>query len=198
MIYRYILVSFLLCFSGICLGEANESSGQDLETPSHAGNVLLKILDENKDAAGPALAREVVRTFLSDEDWSKEVVRIRKQFEVWKGENEGDIGKFLNSRFLAVALAAVGAKTEKMQKAAIWLALYQEFKESPPVMVPRYLKSHRPSLERVFKAFSWERAAQYVKGKEWRQDLPVRKPKKNIKERGPVEKDPEQMENEAP
>jgi hypothetical protein len=119
---------------------------------------------------GPGVGYQLVRTFLNEEQWQEMVSALRQKFSDWEKENEGDIGRYLNDRFIIVALGAVSGDIEKIKKGIIWLAYYKEFGQQAPGVVKFALTRHRDSLSRLFDDFSWEKAAQYIKNKEWRKD----------------------------
>jgi hypothetical protein len=121
-------------------------------------------------ADGPGVGYQLVRTFLNEEQWQEMVDVLRRKFSDWEKENDGDIGRYLNDRFIVVALGAVSGDIEKIKKGIIWLAYYKEFGQQAPGVVRFALMRHRDSLSRLFENFSWEKAAQYIKNKEWRKD----------------------------
>lgn len=119
---------------------------------------------------GPGVGYQLVRTFLSEEQWQEMVDTLRRKFADWEKENDGDIGRYLNDRFIIVALGAVSGDIEKIKKGIIWLAYYKEFGQQAPSVVRFALTRHRESLSKLFQDFSWDKAAQYIKNKEWRKD----------------------------
>jgi hypothetical protein len=124
---------------------------------------------------GPTMARELIRTFLSDKEFQKEVKELKGKFEDWEKQSEGDMGRYLNDRFILMGLAAAGGKVDKIKKGMIWLAFYKEFNQPPPSMVVKFLNEHQGSLTRLFTDFRWEKASTYIKNKEWRTDIEERK-----------------------
>ena len=56
------------------------------------------------------------------------------------------------------------------QNGFVWLAYYKEFNQQVPTVVATVMRDHHASLLRLFKDFTWEKASQYVKNKEWRKD----------------------------
>lgn len=131
------------------------------------------------DAAGlrnPAhLGYELSRTFLSEEEWSEQVASVQRKFHDWEKDNDGDMGRYLNDRFLIVALGAVGGDIEKIKKGVVWLAFYKEFNQPAPGLVTLALKKHHNSIARLLKDFSWAQASLYIKNKEWRKDTEEKK-----------------------
>ena len=124
---------------------------------------------------GPSMAFALTQTFLSDKEWKKEVKEIKSRFEDWEKQSEGDMGQYLNDRFILMGLAAAGGKVDKIKKGIIWLAFYKEFNQPPPGMVVKFLNEHQGSLTRLFTDFRWEKASAYIKNKEWRTDIEERK-----------------------
>lgn len=137
---------------------------------SESGKINLSV---DKDAVldGPTLAYELVRTFMSEEDWKKEVAKIRSKYEDWERDSRGDMGQYLNDRLIMVAMSAAGGDVEKVQRGMVWLAFYKEFNQASHPQVQRFLREHRGTTLRLLMNFSWERASQYIKTKEWREDL---------------------------
>ena len=128
---------------------------------------------------GPALAYNLMQTFMSDEDWQAEVRRTQDRYQTWSQDNGGrDISHFLNDRLLIKALGAAGGEIEKIQRGVVWLALYKEFKQGAHPRVIQFLSEHQNSVSRLLTDFSWEKAALYVKEKKWRQDIEERKGKR--------------------
>jgi hypothetical protein len=134
----------------------------------------LKMVKEGS-VDGPTMARELIRTFLSETEWQKEVKEIKGKFQDWEKQSEGDMGQYLNDRFILMGLAAAGGKVDKIKKGMIWLAFYKEFNQPPPSMVVKFLNEHQGSLTRLFTEFRWEKASTYIKNKEWRADIEDRK-----------------------
>jgi hypothetical protein len=126
---------------------------------------------------GPTLAYQIMRSFLSAEQWAEQVDAVRQKFARWEKENDGDIGRYLNDRFIMVAMSAAGGEVEKMKRSIIFLAFYKEFNQQPPAIVVTALKKHKGSLSQLFTDFTWEKAAQYIQNKGWRQDIKDRKSK---------------------
>jgi hypothetical protein len=124
---------------------------------------------------GPTVAYQIMRTFLTDEQWSEQVSALQQKFAAWEKENDGDIGRYLNDRFLVVALGAASGEIEKMKRSVVFLAFYKEFGQPPPTAVANALKKHKGSLSELFTDFTWEKAAEYIKNKGWRNDLKGRK-----------------------
>lgn len=137
---------------------------------SESGKINLSI---DKDAVldGPTLAYELVHTFMSEDEWKKEVAKIRSKFEDWERDSRGDMGQYLNDRLIMVAMSAAGGEAEKIQRGMVWLAFYKEFNQPAHPQVQKFLREHRGTTLRLLMNFSWERASQYIKTKEWREDL---------------------------
>lgn len=130
----------------------------------------LKPVSEDPNDAG-RVARELVRTFMTDEAFEAKAGAMRKKYENWREENRGDMDRYLNDRIASVALAASGGKLEKLKEGAIFLAYYHEFKQPLPSMVADFVKDYRHSLNKLFAAFTWDAAVAYTKAKQWRRDL---------------------------
>ena len=164
----------LLCWSGFCFSEESgnaQAFENGLRSNEDAASNLLSIYRKSGPASGPALSREMVRTFLTDEAWKKEVERLKGQYKEWSKEHDSDMGTYLNDRFLMTALAAGGGNLERIRRAIIWLAFYHEFSQAAPLIASKFLEKYKESVKGVFKAFTWERVAQYVVSKEWRKHL---------------------------
>jgi hypothetical protein len=124
---------------------------------------------------GPTLAYQLMRSFLTDEQWAEQVSALQQKFSAWEKENDGDIGRYLNDRFLIVAMGASSGEEEKMKRSVVFLAFYKEFNQIPPTAVANALKKHKGSLSELFTEFTWDKATQYIKNKEWRKDARSRK-----------------------
>jgi len=131
---------------------------------------LASLEERGLDAS--TLSYELTRTFLTKEEWDEQVSQLRKRYNDWEKDNDGaDMGRFLNDRFIMVALGAVSGEVEKIKRGIIWLAFYKEFNQQVPGVVSTAVVRHKESLTRLFKDFSWEKASTYVKNKEWRNDI---------------------------
>ena len=128
-------------------------------------------VDFEKSVDAPDVGYQRARTFLTDEEWNEQVSALRDRFTDWEKDNDGaDIGRYLNDRFIIVALSAVSGDVEKIKRGIVWLAFYKEFNQQAPSVVSTALKKHRTSLAHLFQDFTWERASLYIKNKEWRKD----------------------------
>jgi len=136
--------------------------------------VPLALLKE-KEPNGPAIAAALTETFLTQEQFKNEVEKIRSKFEDWEKDTQGDMGRYLNDRLILVALGAANGKVDRIQRGILWLAFYKEFEQASPQIVAKFLREHSGSLNRLFTDFTWEKASQYIKNKEWRKDIEERK-----------------------
>jgi len=147
-------------------------------TPSRAEEQRKISLEFGKYLDASAIAYDLARSFLTEDEWRQHVHALRGKFEDWEETNGGDMGRYLNDRIVIVALSAVGGEAEKIKKGIIWLAFYKEFNQQPPNLVLKAFREHKNSLTQLFQNFSWERASQYIKKKEWRTDIEERRKKK--------------------
>jgi hypothetical protein len=149
---------------------AAAESGESTAVEASAGEkIRLNSIDETQiDAA--EVGYELARTFLSQEQWDDHVKIIKKKFHDWEKENEGDIGHYLNDRFIIVVLGASSGDIKKVKQGIIWLAYYKEFNQPVPSAVTNAMTKHRDSLLPLFGNFSWARVSVYIKNKEWRSD----------------------------
>jgi hypothetical protein len=136
---------------------------------SPAEPIRLVTFDE-KALDASSMSYELTRSFMTKEQWDEQVAAFRKKFEDWEKDNEGDVGRYLNDRFLLVALGAISGEVEKIKRALVWLALYKEFNQQVPGVVTVAVTKHRESLTRLFRDFTWDKASLYIKNKEWRKD----------------------------
>lgn len=162
---KYVAWMFALAgFLSAPAWSANESAS----TASEPVKLVSFSEAENVDAS--SMSYELTRSFMTKEQWAEQVAAFRKKFEDWEKDNEGDVGRYLNDRFLMVALGAVSGEVEKIKRALVWLALYKEFNQQVPGVVTTAMTRHRESLGRLLKDFSWDKASLYIKNKEWRKD----------------------------
>lgn len=149
-----------------------------LALPALAGDnkdfLPLQLVKDGADDA-PAMAYALKDTFMTEAEWDHEVKALWSRFQDWEKQSDGDINQYLNDRLIIVAMAAAGGKIEKVKKGIAWLAFYKEFNAEPPSFVTKFFREHRPSLTRLFTDFTWEKASQYVKNKEWRKDYEERR-----------------------
>jgi len=145
-----------------------------LTVPSFAADasgeepIRLASVDKGLDAS--TLSYDLARSFLTQKEWDEQVSQLRKRYRDWEQDNEGDMGRYLNDRFIMVALGAVSGEVEKIKRGIIWLAFYKEFNQQVPSIVSVATIRHKDSLTRLFTDFSWDKASRYVKNKEWRGD----------------------------
>jgi len=144
---------------------------------------LKPAAEEPNDAA--RVARELVRTFMTDEVFKAKAGALRKKYENWHEENPEDMDRYLNDRIAPVALAASGGQLEKLKEGAVFLAYYHEFKQPLPAMVVDFVKDYRHSLNKLFAAFTWEAAVAYTKAKQWRRDLDEQRKQEAAKSEAP-------------
>lgn len=156
------VLAAVLCLSGACFAETAQVAQEQ------AANVSF-VVDQTIDAR--KISYDLTRTFLTEEQWDEQVKAIKRRFHDWEKDNDGaDMGRYLNDRFLIVALGAVSGEAEKIKKGIIWLAFYKEFNQPPPGVVTTAMTRHRESLSALFTDFTWEKATKYIKNKEWRKD----------------------------
>ena len=130
---------------------------------------LLQLAEEQPD--GAKMAKALADTFLTEDQWRQEVKKLRQKYEDWERDTQGDMSRYLNDRLIIVALSAANGKVDKIQRGILWLAFYQEFEQEQPGIVAKFVREHQPSLSKLFTDFTWEKASQYIKNKEWRKDL---------------------------
>jgi len=135
-----------------------------------AQKIVLKI-DDPLDASG--LAYDLTMSWINSEEWQRRVVAMRKHFNDWEESNggDGDMGRYLNDRLIVIALGAATGKVDSLKNGFVWLAYYKEFNQQVPAIVSNVMRDHQASLLKLFNDFSWERASQYVRNKEWRGDI---------------------------
>lgn len=163
-----------MCLATVCVyGLCWASNAQVEETAGSQQPVVgLEHLCHAED--GKALAYTLARTFLSEEEFQKEVDRIQGKISEWQKNNDGDAGRYLNDRLIIVALSAAGGEIPKIQRGIIWLAFYQALNQPAPSMVGTFLREHKSSILRLLDGFSWTKASDYVKRKRWREDIAER------------------------
>lgn len=130
---------------------------------------LLQLAEEQPD--GAKMAKALADTFLTEDQWRQEVKKLRQKYEDWERDTQGDMSRYLNDRLIIVALNASNGKVDKIQRGILWLAFYQEFEQEQPGIVAKFVREHQGSLSKLFTDFTWEKASQYIKNKEWRKDL---------------------------
>ena len=133
-----------------------------------AGEKISVAVEDPFDAS--SVAYDLTMTWMKSEEWQKKVAALRTLFKDWEKINGGDMGQYLNDRFVIVALSAGSGKVDSLKNGFVWLAYYKEFNQKVPSVVSKVLRDHKSSLELLFKDFTWERASQYVRNKEWRRD----------------------------
>lgn len=146
---------------------------------------------------GPTLAYDLTRTFMTQEKWKEEVAKVRAKYEDWERDTRGDMGQYLNDRIICVALGAAGGEVDKIQKGIMWLAFYKEFNQEAHPQVLKFLREHRGTMMNLLSAFSWDRASQYVKTKEWRKDLEDKKTPEKV-EAAPIRTEAVAVKREPP
>jgi hypothetical protein len=124
------------------------------------------LLVEGKDA--PTIARELVRTFMTDAEFTEELTKVRSRIEDFEKEVGGEPGRFLNDRLVIHGLNASNGKIEKVQKGIVWLAFYKELRLNPPQAVENFMKVNRDALIALFGDFSWEKAGAFIRNREWK------------------------------
>jgi len=119
---------------------------------------------------GSRLARELVRTFMTDEAYAKRVDEVKARYARWHAEHKLEMDRFLNDRLPGLALAAFGAKVEHLQEGALWLSFYHEFHQPTHSLATSFITDNHASLARLFADFTWAKASQYVKDRQWAKD----------------------------
>ena len=116
------------------------------------------------------VAYDLTMTWMKGDEWQQKVNAFKAKYQDWENTNGGDIGQYLNDRLVMVAMGAANGKIDSLKNGFIWLAYYKEFNQQVPTLVSTIMRDHKTSLMRLFKDFTWEKASQYVKNKEWRSD----------------------------
>jgi hypothetical protein len=116
------------------------------------------------------VAYDLTMTWMKGDEWHQKVSALKAKYQDWENTNGGDIGQYLNDRLVMVAMGAANGKIDSLKNGFIWLAYYKEFNQQVPSLVSTIMRDHKSSLMRLFKDFTWEKASQYVKNKEWRSD----------------------------
>lgn len=172
--------ALLLCpLAGIAL----HAAAGELPTPDRTPPVETQALAAQKQSAPTTLtlkledgsdasrvAFDLARSFLSEELWKARVADVRRRFADWEKNNDGDIGSYLNYQLPAIAFSASGGKIERLKDGVAFVALYYEFKQPVPQGVTAFARDNLASLNALFAAFTWEKAAEYVKNKQWQKD----------------------------
>jgi len=159
-----VILTLLLCaVRFVCAEEVTSTDDKFVS--------LLKTDDPN----GPEIAAALAETFLTQKQFRDEVEKLRSKYEDWEKDTQGDMGRYLNDRLVMVALGAANGKVERIQRGILWLAFYKEFDQVTPAVVAKFLREHSVSLNSLFKDFTWEKASQYIKNKEWRKDIEGRR-----------------------
>lgn len=149
--------------------EIQEGTSQKQAEPAP---LALK-MDDATDAS--RIARDLTLSYLSKEQWTARVADVRRKFADWEKENEGDIGSYLNYRLPIVALSVAGGKIERLKEGAAFVALYYEFSQPVPQGVTAFARQNMASLSELFGAFTWEKAADYVKNRQWQKSRDEKK-----------------------
>lgn len=144
------------------------------------GAVALKI-EEPIDPT--EVAYDLTMSWLKPDEWKAKVKSIKSKFDDWESSNDGDIARYLNDRLICVAMSCAGGKVESLKNGFAYLALYKEFNQQAPSLIAKIFREHRESLLKLFAEFTWERASDYVKNKEWRKDPPETRKKNSDRER---------------
>jgi hypothetical protein len=168
---KSIAYTAILILSTLVLSAAPRVQAADKEFAP-----LLMLTEQQPD--GAKMAKALADTFLSDDQWKQEVKKLREKYEDWERDTQGDMSRYLNDRLIIVALSASNGKVDKIQRGILWLAFYQEFEQEQPGIVAKFVREHQGSLSKLFTDFTWEKASQYIKNKEWRKDLEEQQRKK--------------------
>jgi hypothetical protein len=129
------------------------------------------VAEGSEDVA--AMAFHLKDSYMTPDQWRRAVADVRVRYCDWERDAGGDIGRYLNDRLVSLGMAAMNGKVEAIQKAVTWMAFYKEFQQPPPRAVTRLLRAHRPSLTVLLTDFTWEKASDYVRLKQWRADAPL-------------------------
>lgn len=166
---------------------AHAATDANKAADANAAKLPLPRSIEWQNRSGSSIAYDMVRTYLTEEEFQSEVSTLFSKFKDWENDTHGDIDRYLNDRLVIVGLSAAGGDQESIQKGILWLAYYRAFRQGDPSMVRKFLEEHQGSLSRLLKDFTWEKASDYVKNKRWREDIEDRK----RKERGETIAQPE-------
>ncbi|MCW8129002.1 MAG: hypothetical protein KIS92_01330 [Planctomycetota bacterium] len=158
----------VLAWPAACLLAATSAACAEApaETEKPAAFELKTVQNDPNDAA--RVAREAVRTFLSEADYQARAKKLKEKFEAWREESHDDMARYLNDRLVGVALAAASGKPDRLKEGAVFLSFYHEFKQPLPAVVTDFVRDHHASLQHLFQAFTWEAAGAYVRAKPWR------------------------------
>jgi hypothetical protein len=168
---KSIAFTAVLILSSLVLSAAPRVQAADKEFAP-----LLMLTEQQPD--GAKMAKALADTFLNDDQWKQEVKKLREKYQDWERDTQGDMSRYLNDRLIVVALSAANGKVDKIQRGILWLAFYQEFEQEQPGIVAKFVREHQGSLSKLFTDFTWEKASQYIKNKEWRKDLEEQQRKK--------------------
>lgn len=97
-------------------------------------------------------------------EWESYVMAAKKKYDEWAKEHDGDMGNFLNEKFLEIAPAARGGKIEHLKKLVYWMALYKYFEEPTPHYLKDVSDKHKQQVADIVSNFSWEKLSDMVKG----------------------------------
>ncbi|MBE7463216.1 MAG: hypothetical protein HS116_06915 [Planctomycetes bacterium] len=166
--------SFALLLAPVC--PAAEPPAPEAPSPTPE----LK-LEGPRDA--PRVAKAIARTRLSEEQWQAEFEAMQKKYASWAQQRRreslpDDLGRYLNDRLTILAFRAMSGDPAVLQEGALWLSFYAPSREPLPGIVTAFAEEHRDSINRVLEAFTWERAAAYVKAKQWAKDAEAKRKKK--------------------
>ena len=134
-----------------------------------ATQTVALTLDDPLDPSG--VAYDLTMSWMKTDEWQQKVAALKAKFQDWESTNGGDIGQYLNDRLVLVAMGCANGRIESIKNGFVWLAYYKEFNQQVPTVVATVMRDHHSSLMRLFKDFTWEKASQYVKNKEWRKDI---------------------------
>jgi hypothetical protein len=185
---RLLCVPLLMLFFACLTSGACAHDLEDIETAyiavtmqpvraqpkSIPGLVPLKI-EEPLDPS--EVAYDLTMSWMKSDEWKKKVKTFKSRFDDWEASTDGDMARYLNDRLICVALGCASGKIESLKDGFAYLALYKEFNQQVPSLVEKIFREHRQSLLKLFAEFTWERASEYVKNKEWRKDAPEKSKK---------------------
>lgn len=161
------LLALLTCVAAHSQDVKELRDVKDIKDLKEAKNFRpAQLLKEGHGAA--AVARALTETFMSEEEFKAEVVKVRERFADFEKDTQRDMGHYLNDRLVIHGLAAANGKVEKIKKGLVWLSMYGEFQQQPPAFVEKFIKENIDSLNALFQDFNWDRASNYIKNREWR------------------------------
>lgn len=127
------------------------------------------------------VAYDLTMSWMKEDEWKTKVRTFKSRYADWEASTDGDMARYLNDRLICVAMGCASGKVESLKDGFAYLALYKEFNQQVPSLIEKIFREHRESLLKLFTEFTWERASEYVKNKEWRKDSPARKERDKVR-----------------